>query len=79
MLWTWIVANGDKLFSWMTGIFALLTTPTIAMSLGLNERLISWLTFGSAVIALTHATFISPSQQQAATATLKAKSGVQET
>lgn len=71
-LWAWIIANGDKLFTFTTGVLTIFATPQIASSLKIDETVLAWLAVSSAIIALAHTVFVSSAQQQAAVARLSA-------
>jgi hypothetical protein len=70
-MWNWIVAHGDKLFTFLTGVGTLITATGTANSLDLNAHAVAWITVATAVISLAHAIFITNDQQAAAKAELK--------
>lgn len=61
----WIAKNGDKVLSLLTVVLGLMVTQ--AQGLGLNETIVAWITFGSAILTAAHSLYFPNTQVVAPT------------
>jgi len=58
---SWFATHGAKLLSFLTGVAGLATT--MHESLHISEDALAWVTFGAAVLTLSHTVFF-PNQEK---------------